>query len=164
MQSLPLKVQAVRGPRDDEGKTMQVEQILRHKGTNVVSVSPSASVSEAIEVLDEYHIGAVLVNDEDGALKGILSERDVVRGLAQKGLDCLSGSVASLMTADVLTCEPTHSIDQIMALMTEKRIRHLPVMAQGELLGVISIGDVVKLRIEEVEHESDALRQYISTG
>lgn len=143
---------------------MHIEQILRNKGQNVVSVTPTTSVSDAAEVLMENRIGAVLVRDATGTVSGILSERDITRGLALHGCDCLTGPVESLMTADVVTCAPSDSIDHVMALMTEKRIRHLPVMANGELAGVISIGDVVKLRIEEVEHEADAMRQYISTG
>jgi CBS domain-containing protein len=143
---------------------MQIEQILRHKGTKIISVSPTSLLSDAAEVLEKHRIGAVLVCDQAGAVIGILSERDIVRGLAQFGCDCLSGPVESLMTADVLTCEPSDTIDQVMALMTEKRIRHLPVMSNGKLTGVISIGDVVKTRIEEVEYEADAMRQYIATG
>jgi CBS domain-containing protein len=143
---------------------MQIEQILRHKGADIVSVLPLATVADAGDVLASNGIGAVLVRDETGTVQGILSERDIVRGLAQYGCDCLAGPVTNLMTADVLTCELSDTIDQVMALMTDKRIRHLPVMANGELAGVISIGDVVKLRIEEVEHEAEAMRQYISTG
>jgi CBS domain-containing protein len=143
---------------------MQVQHILRQKGANIISVSPTNSVSDAVDVLSANRIGAVLVCDETGAIRGILSERDIVGGLATRGVACLSRPVSDLMTVDVLTCRPEDTIDQIMALMTEKRIRHLPVTADGDLVGVISIGDVVKLRMEEVEHEAEAMRQYIATG
>jgi len=143
---------------------MYVDTILKKKGDTVVTVEPDCVVSKAAQILHENRIGAALVRDAAGTIVGILSERDIVRGVALKQADCLKMTVGDLMTHPVISCAPTDSIDQIMELMTERRIRHLPVMDRGELLGIISIGDVVKQRIAEIEHESEALKQYISAG
>ena len=143
---------------------MTVEHILKSKGNRIISVDEGASVMEALAVLKENRIGAVLVMSSSNRIAGVLSERDVVRGLVDGGADLLDSPVSGLMTRDVITCKPADSIDAVMALMTEKRIRHLPVMDGGALSGVITIGDVVKQRIAEAEHEADALKEYIATG
>lgn len=143
---------------------MNVEAILKTKGREVISVKPGESVATAAETLHRRRIGAALVLDDDGAIRGVLSERDVVRGLAQHGGVVLGMKVADLMTADVLTCEPADTIDRIMQMMTEGRVRHLPVERNGKLVGVISIGDVVKHRLAEIESEAQRLREYIATG
>ena len=143
---------------------MHVEQILAHKGSKIFTVRPDVSIADAADTLRENRIGAVLVCAEDGIVAGVLSERDIVRGLSAKGAACLGMLVQDLMTRDVVFCKPEDSINEVMALMTDRRIRHLPVMADNQLLGVISIGDVVKHRMREIEHEADAMRAYIATG
>lgn len=143
---------------------MYVETILRKKGDTVISVDPGDAVSAASQLLHENHIGATLVREPNGDIVGIISERDIVRGLARHKNACLDMPVRDLMTSPVISCKPDDSIDKIMQLMTDERIRHLPVMKDGRLLGIISIGDVVKQRIAEIENESEALKQYIATG
>jgi len=143
---------------------MYVDIILRKKGDTVITVEPDCLVSKAAQTLHEKRIGAALVRDKAGNIVGVLSERDIVRGVALDQETCLRMKVKDLMTRPVITCSPTDSIEQIMELMTERRVRHLPVMDRDELVGIISIGDVVKQRISEIEHESQALRQYIAAG
>ncbi|MDA1099126.1 MAG: CBS domain-containing protein [Proteobacteria bacterium] len=143
---------------------MHVERILVLKGNEVISVRIDETVVRAIEILNSNRIGAILVRDDDGFVEGVLSERDIVRGMAQMGARCMEATVGELMTRDVIRCRPEDNIDTIMAVMTERRIRHLPVMVDDQLLGIISIGDVVKFRIEEIESEAAALRQYIATA
>ena len=143
---------------------MYVDSILKHKGQDVVSAGPTDAIVETARLLNRHRIGAVVVRGADGQVVGILSERDIVRGIAEKGPACLSLKVSDLMTREVVSCRPNDSIDDIMALMTERRIRHLPVMQDGKVVGVISIGDVVKWRIAEIESEASSLREYIATG
>ena len=143
---------------------MHVERILALKGNDVISVTANETIGVAANILSENRIGAILVRDDDGFVRGVLSERDIVRGLADLGSRCLETSVVELMTRDVVFCGPEDDIDTIMAIMTDRRIRHLPVMRENQLLGIISIGDVVKFRIEEIKSEADAMRQYIATG
>ena len=143
---------------------MNVETILKVKGREVIVVRPGESVASAAETLHRRRIGAALVLDEDGNVQGVISERDIVRGLATHGGVVLGMKVAELMTSEVLTCEPGDAVDHIMAVMTERRVRHLPVLRNGKLVGVISIGDVVKHRLAEIEGEAQSLREYISTG
>lgn len=143
---------------------MYVDTILKKKGDTVIAVEPDTIVSEAARILNDNRIGAALVRDPSGKIIGVLSERDIVRGVAINQETCLSMKVRDLMTHPVISCSPNDSIDQIMELMTERRIRHLPVMQGDTLLGIISIGDVVKQRISEIENESEALKQYISAG
>lgn len=142
---------------------MKVEQILQSKGTEVYAVSENDAIANAVAILNDKNIGAVLVrNDKDG-IAGILSERDIVRRLGEKGADALAMRVKDCMTPDPFTCSPDASIDDLMAQMTEKRVRHLPVMAGGKILGVVSIGDVVKRKIEQAEKEAEALKEYIAS-
>lgn len=143
---------------------MYVDTILRKKGDTVIAVEPETLVSAAAQILHENRIGAALVRDSSGKIIGVLSERDIVRGVAVNRETCLSMTVRDLMTHPVISCSPNDSIDRIMEQMTERRIRHLPVMQGDTLLGIISIGDVVKQRISEIEHESEALKQYIAAG
>ena len=143
---------------------MNVETILATKGREVVTVKPGESVAAAAETLHKRRIGAALVLGEDGSIDGVVSERDIVRGLATHGGVVLGMKVSELMTSDVLTCEPGDAVDHIMAVMTERRVRHLPVLRNGKLVGVISIGDVVKHRLAEIEGEAQRLREYIATG
>ncbi|MGE0717852.1 MAG: CBS domain-containing protein [Alphaproteobacteria bacterium] len=143
---------------------MTVQAILNVKGTDVVSVLPGERVDDAVATMMRHGIGAVLVRDEVGAVLGILSERDVMRGIAREGADCLQRPVGTLATAEVVSAGPGDGIDHVMALMTTNRFRHLPVMRDGVLAGIISIGDVVKHRLAEVETEARALREYVTAG
>lgn len=143
---------------------MQVVQILNSKGRAVLSIAPEASVAEALSMLAEHDIGALLVRDSGGEVCGILSERDIVRALAGGNASCLGEPVRTLMSTDLVCCQPDDSIDSVMALMTGRRVRHLPVMNEDRLLGLISIGDVVKHRMEEVQREAAAMREYISAA
>ena len=141
---------------------MQVRQVIAQKELDVVTTRPEASIAEAAALLEEKNIGAVVVTLPDGAISGILSERDIVRGLPVHGGNLLDKKVGDLMTKDVTTCTPEDRIDDVMKLMTSGRFRHLPVVADGRLAGIISIGDVVKNRLRELESETSDLRQYIS--
>ena len=141
---------------------MQVRQVIAQKELDVVTTRPEASIAEAAALLEEKNIGAVVVTLPDGAISGILSERDIVRGLPEHGGNLLDKKVGDLMTKDVTTCTPEDRIDDVMKLMTSGRFRHLPVVADGRLAGIISIGDVVKNRLRELESETSDLRQYIS--
>jgi CBS domain-containing protein len=145
-------------------KPMYVETILRNKGNTVIVVEPECVISKAAQILHDNRIGAALVRDEANKVIGVISERDIVRGLARYREACLGMTVESLMTSPVVSCAPTDTIDHIMGLMTERRVRHLPVMDHGRLAGIVSIGDVVKERISEIEHESEALKRYIVAG
>jgi CBS domain-containing protein len=143
---------------------MRVAEVLRAKGTNVVSISPSATLHEAAALLFEYRIGALLVLDTHEQVAGILSERDIVATIAAKGADALATPVRDAMSSDVVICSPDEHLEELMTLMTEHRIRHLPVLQGTSVMGVISIGDVVKHRISEVTDESKALSDYIGLG
>lgn len=143
---------------------MYVDTILKKKGDQVFAVEPTDTISKAAQLLQEKGIGAALVKQSAGEILGIISERDIVRGLSRHQDNCLSMRVEDLMTSPVITCTPKDSINEVMQLMTDRRIRHLPVVDNDTLSGVISIGDVVKQRISEIEHESEALKQYISAG
>lgn len=141
---------------------MKVINILQSKGVDVFAVSPGMTVKEAVDVLGEKNIGAVIVKD-GGKVTGILSERDVVRRIRTEGPGVLSRTVADCMTKSPITCGPDATLDDVLSRMTEKRIRHLPVVDGGKLIGVISIGDVVKRKIDNAEREAAALREYIAT-
>jgi CBS domain-containing protein len=143
---------------------MTVAEILRHKGEQVVTLASAATLADAVALLVRERIGAVLVRDGEGPVQGIVSERDIVRSIAAHGSAALTTPVRELMSRAVQFCQPEDSIHHVMALMTERRFRHLPVQREGRLAGIVSIGDVVKLRIEQTEQEAQALRQYIATG
>lgn len=140
---------------------MLVETILKEKGADVVSVAPAMTVAEAARILSARRIGSVLVRNDDGGIAGILSERDIVRGIAEQGAASLSLPVSDLMTRDVVFASPADTLDSVLAVMTERRFRHLPVLDQGRLVGLISIGDVVKRKIEEVTKEAEGLRAFV---
>jgi CBS domain-containing protein len=142
---------------------MFIADILRRKGSDVVTISAQAPVSELVASLAEHKIGALVVV-EDGRTVGIVSERDVVRRLHRVGAQVLELPVSELMTTDVISCEPTDSVDQIGAAMTERRIRHMPVLAESELAGIVTIGDVVAARIAELEQTRGQLENYITHG
>ncbi|GMG83758.1 CBS domain-containing protein [Paralimibaculum aggregatum] len=137
---------------------MKVEEILKAKGQEVVTVRPSESIATFAHRLRMAGIGAMIVSEDGARMDGIISERDVVRGLAEYGANCLTMAVSNLMTSRVVTCGPADSIAQIARLMTQNRIRHLPVVDGRRLVGLVSIGDVVKHRFEEMELEAHVLR------
>lgn len=142
---------------------MKVETILHVKGTEVFAVLDTNTVADAVELLHAKNIGAVVVKSENGSAVGILSERDVVRNLKTSGANLLNASVRACMTPLLHTCSPHDSVDHLMAMMTEKRVRHIPVIDNGEMIGLVSIGDIVKRKIEETEQEAAALKQYIAS-
>jgi len=142
---------------------MNVNTILNVKGRDVISVRPSTPIIDVTKVFTENRIGSIIVIDE-GAVVGIVSERDVVRAVANVGPSVLDEPVSSIMTAEVITCGGSDTVDQIMSVMTARRFRHMPVIESGQLAGIISIGDVVQQRIAMVEMEASAMRSYIATG
>ena len=143
---------------------MTVKTIMSRKGSNVVTIEPSATLKSAVATLAEHRIGAVIITGADRQVAGILSERDIVRALAQRGAAALEETVGQIMTRKVVTCTESDTVGNIMELMTGGKFRHLPVVERSRLVGVISIGDVVKYRLEEMEQESKALRDYILTA
>lgn len=142
---------------------MFINNIIQRKGSDVITVEPGCTVNDVVRILAERRIGAVLVM-EGGKLVGVLSERDVVRGVAISGGSILEDSVSRLMTKTIITCSLHQHVNEALAMMTDRRIRHLPVIENGELAGMISIGDLVNARINEVEHEADALKTYIASA
>ncbi len=143
---------------------MDVASLLGSKGNRVVTIRPDATISDVAHKLKQERIGALVVSEDDVAVAGIISERDIVRALAEHGSAVMERKVEVLMTREVITCAPDDRIATLMAEMSNRRIRHLPVLEDGRLCGMISIGDVVKHRLEEIESEADALRQYIATA
>jgi CBS domain-containing protein len=143
---------------------MFVSDILAQKGGLVFTVSPGTTVAQVAQQLSTRRIGSVLVMGKDDAIAGIVSERDLVRAIAGNGAAALDLEVRQVMTRDVVTCHPDDPIERVMGMMTAGRFRHLPVEDHGELVGLISIGDVVKARIEEAQHETEALKAYIVAG
>jgi CBS domain-containing protein len=141
---------------------MSVAAILRHKGHEIASVSPTTLISQVAYTLAEWRIGAVLVRDSTQQLLGIVSERDIVRSLAREGAACLEMTAAQLMTSVLHTVSSTTSTAEAMGLMTASRVRHLPVLDRGELVGMISIGDVVKAQLDNQAQEVDSLKAYVS--
>lgn len=143
---------------------MTVKSILSGKGSNVVSIEPTATLDTAVKRLAEHRIGALLVLGPDRRLTGILSERDIVRVLAEQGAAALSQPLSQVMTRKVVTCNPSDTVGVLMERMTTGKFRHVPVLEQEQVVGVVSIGDVVKHRLHEMEQESAALRDYIQTA
>lgn len=143
---------------------MTVTTILSKKGGEIVSIGPAATLVAAVKLLAARRIGAVVVLGVGGRLVGILSERDIVRAVAERGADALNDTVAHVMTRDVLTCSADEPIDSIMERMTAGKFRHMPVIERAKLIGIVSIGDVVKERLDDMAHEAEALRTYIQTA
>ncbi len=141
---------------------MKVAAILKHKGDKVLTTSPDAGIDDVARVLKENRIGAMVVSADGVKVDGILSERDIVHALVDHGAATLKKKVSDLMTREVFTCSPDDGVEDLMAQMTERRIRHLPVVEGGGLKGIVSIGDVVKVRMQEVESEASALRDFIT--
>lgn len=142
---------------------MFIKNIIQRKGSDVISIEEECTVGEVARLLAERRIGAVLVMKGD-KLTGVISERDVVRGIAISGRTILDDSVVSLMTKNIITCSLDQHVNESLSLMTDRRIRHLPVLDDGKLVGMISIGDLVHARINEVEQEADALKTYIASA
>jgi CBS domain-containing protein len=143
---------------------MNVKTILAAKGGDTVSIEPTADLAAAAKLLVKHRIGAVVICGAGGRLSGILSERDIMRALAEHGADALGLPVSQIMTRNVMTCSEDDSVASLMERMTDGRFRHLPVLRDGKLVGLVSIGDVVKQRVGEIEGESEALRDYIRTA
>lgn len=141
---------------------MNVKSILSSKGASVATVGPDRSLGDATALLRDHGVGALVVSTDGSAIEGILSERDVVRALASHGGSTLGRTVSSAMSDKVVTCQMTDSVDELMAMMSERRIRHLPVVDDaGALAGIVSIGDVVKARLAQLQTENDQLYDYI---
>jgi CBS domain-containing protein len=141
---------------------MRISDILRTKGTQVVTVTPDTKVRRLLAVLAEHRIGAVVVSADGTSVDGIASERDIVRALAKRGAAVMSEPVTAIHTVEVHTVTPETSLEDVMRMMTERRVRHAPVVADGRLRGIVSIGDVVKSRIDELETERTTLTDYIT--
>ena len=141
---------------------MNVAAILRQKGRGVTTAPPSTTLLEVAKRLALKRIGAIVVVDGHGTLAGIISERDIIRALSEMGPDSLTRPVTEMMTRQVVTCQESDTLDELMAMMTARRFRHLPVVTDGALVGIISIGDVVKHHVAEIEMEATAMREYIA--
>ncbi len=141
---------------------MFVRQILRSKGEAIVSIQPTTRIADITALMSQKRIGAVVVLDARGQLVGIVSERDIAHGLAEHGAALLDMNASQIMTRDIVTCSPDDGIDKLMRKMTTGRFRHLPVMEKATLVGIVSIGDIVKHRLEELESEASLLQDYIA--
>lgn len=144
---------------------MQVIEILNLKGREVATIGPDESIGRAVEILRERGVGALVVTDDGRSIQGILSERDVVRALGHSSeSELLARPARDIMTPEVVTCSPLDRVERLMSMMTGRRVRHVPVTVNGDLGGIISIGDVVKSRLSELEHEAKLLEDYIHHG
>jgi CBS domain-containing protein len=167
---LPYAV-AIRRLRPQDGSriegarvAMNVESILRTKGRFVATIAPYETVGEALRCLSSRDIGALVVTADGENVEGIVSERDIVHALTRFGAELPSLSVAEVMSAPVVTCEPEDTVQELMAEMTNRRMRHFPVVSDGKLCGIVSIGDLVKNRLDEIEYEAHSLRSFIAGG
>lgn len=142
--------------------TVRVGVILARKGSDVATIRPGATLADAAQALAERNVGALVVSTDGSTVAGILSERDIVRRLAQAGAGALGLTVADVMTSEVTTCGRDATADELMATMTSGRIRHVPILEDGRLAGIVSIGDVVKSRIDELETQTEALQDYVT--
>ena len=142
---------------------MTVKAILDQKGRDVFTVKPDITVSEAGRQLSEHKIGAIVVVDASDKICGIVSERDIVRSIAENGPNILEDPVSTVMTSNVKVCDDNHTVNQLMEMMTQGRFRHLPVEVDGKIGGIVSIGDVVRMKIEQVEREAEEIKAYITS-
>ena len=142
---------------------MHVKDVLAHKGAAVATVTPGALITEVIAALAEHHVGALVVTSDGRTIEGIVSERDVVRALHTRGAELLGTQVSEIMTVNVLTSSPGDEVRSLAKTMTEKRFRHMPVVVDDALAGIVTIGDIVKNRLDELETEHDQLVDYISS-
>lgn len=143
---------------------MTVKAILDTKGRDVLTIGPDTSIAEAAQLLASHRIGALVVTRGTGRIAGILSERDIVRVVGKDGASALDQPISAVMTAHVKVCHENNTVNEVMEIMTRGRFRHLPVEEGGKLAGIVSIGDVVKRRIEDVEREAEEIKQYIATA
>ncbi len=143
---------------------MNVKTILAAKGGDVVSIEPTATLADAAKLLGKHRIGAVVIRGAGGRLAGILSERDIVRAMADHGASAIDLPVGQVMTRNVITCGENDSIGDLMEQMTAGKFRHIPVLKADRLIGVVSIGDIVKMRLQEIETDAAAMRDYIQTA
>ena len=143
---------------------MNVSTILKSKGSDVITRGPEVTLGDITRILDEKKIGSVVIVDEHGKVCGMVSERDIVMAIARKTASVLDQPVSFCMSKNVFTCSKSDSLEKLMSEMTMRRFRHIPVVEQGQLVGLVSIGDVVKQRIAETEMEAASMRQYIATG
>ena len=141
---------------------MRIQDVLRSKGDTVFTIGPSSTVTDLLDALARHNVGALVVSTDGSAVDGIVSERDIVRRIQDRGVTVLGSPVSEIMTSTVTTCTEQDTVEDLMRLMTDRRIRHVPVLRDGVLAGVISIGDVVKNRIGELEHERSNLIGYIA--
>jgi CBS domain-containing protein len=141
--------------------TVQVSVLLRRKGSEVLTIHPDASVAEAVRLLAEHDVGALVVSSDGRQVDGIISERDLVRWMAGAGGADLEVPVSQVMSSQVHTCGPDATVTELMSTTTTRRIRHVPILVDGELAGIISIGDVVKSRLDDLEVQAEALEQYV---
>ena len=141
---------------------MHISTILERKGRDVITIRPDAMLLQAAEAMSKHNIGALVVSPDGQAVAGIVSERDLVRDLARLGTGAVKRTVADVMSTDVTTCGPDATVDELMAAMTDRRIRHVPILDSGALAGIVSIGDVVKMRLDELEVEKESLEQYVT--
>jgi len=144
-------------------RVMRISDVIKRKGGDVITVRTDASVAELLSLLAQHQIGAVVVSDDGESVHGIVSERDIVRHLHTDGAGLLDAAVASIMTAEVHTASPDDGLDALESMMTERRFRHVPVVVDGRLVAIVSIGDVVKNRIDDLQAERDQLRTYIQS-
>jgi CBS domain-containing protein len=143
------------------GRVMRISDVIRHKGGQVVTIPMDATVQQLLDILEEHRIGAVVVSNDGSTVSGIVSERDVVRHLRTAGGDLLDQMVVTIMTSEVHTCAPEDGVEDLARTMTDRRIRHVPVVVDGKLQAIVSIGDIVKSRIDELQTERDQLVGYI---
>ena len=143
---------------------MRLDQILQTKPAGVITIGADMTLLEAARLLDEKRIGSAVATADDGAIVGVLSERDITRRVARHGAAALNMTVADAMTRDVITASGSETLDEGLARMTDRRIRHLPIVENGDLVGLVSIGDLVKWKIRETEAEAEAMKSYIATG
>jgi CBS domain-containing protein len=143
---------------------MLVSGLLDSKGSDVITATPDATVADVVALLAEHRIGAVVVSTDGRRIDGVVSERDIVRALAERGAASLDEPVSTIMTTQVYICEPSSTVEQLMELMTRRRIRHVPVVVDDAVSGIVSIGDVVKDRMSELETETHVLHEYIAHG
>lgn len=155
---------ALRGEKLERGLPMTVAAILKEKGSDIITASPDTNLLDIAKLLRRHGIGCIVLCVEDGVIAGIVSERDLVRTLATDGSEALDSPVSRCMTKNVVSCELSDTVDHVMAEMTAGRFRHIPVVSNNKLVGLISIGDVVKRRIADAEMEAAAMRSYIATG
>jgi len=141
---------------------MTVARIINQKGADIVTVRSNTTVAESVQLLTKHNIGTVVVSDDGVSVAGILSERDIIHGLSESGPALLKQPISKIMTREVETCSPQDTTVSLLARMTKQRTRHIPVVEDGQLTGIVSIGDVVKLRLDDLATDNEAMRDYIT--